>query len=121
VNVQTTVENHLISPVIEDNAAFTTTLSFPPMFGLGSVKTNPRKAKEMSDDVKTEWLTKNVTVKGVATKASYREDGASVIPYMMPSGVIRFTAVRSNGGCLVTDRGDVKRFATLVAAQKALA
>lgn len=30
--VQTGSENRLIYPLIADNAAFTTTLSFPPMF-----------------------------------------------------------------------------------------
>lgn len=39
MNVQTPVENRLICPVVDVNAAFTTTLGFPPMFGTRSVKT----------------------------------------------------------------------------------
>lgn len=53
MNVQTLVENRLLSPVIALNAPFTTTLSFPPMFGTRSVKTIQLSAMAGQRKVKT--------------------------------------------------------------------
>lgn len=53
MNVQTLVENRLISALIADNAAFTTTLSFLPMFGARSVKTDRLYSEAGRLNVKT--------------------------------------------------------------------